>query len=315
MKKLRVALIGCGAMHANSSHLPQLHRLGQVSLDALCDLDDRRLHTAMEKYGVKRGYTNFQKMIEEVDLEAVFVIIRPSRLKDVVIPCFERGLAVSVEKSPGINPAETAAMLEAAEKNDCCNMVGFNRRFSPVVQKAMDMVQKENGLRITGRFYRTYASPLEREHAGIHGLDMMRCLGGDVRGVTAKAHRRPGGDTDSLSATLEFENGSQGTYQEIHYCGITLECYEVHADGISLSIDHQKGTLSVSRTKGEEETMSDRDIIGGSDPFEWGSSFRETRYFVDWVLARKRPFPDLKDSLKTMKLNESLFDLLEGSRS
>ena len=147
-------------MHANSSHLPQLHRLGQVSLEALCDLDDRRLHTAMEKYGVKKGYTDFRKMIEEVDLDAVFVIIRPSRLKDVVIPCFEKGLGVSVEKSPGINPAETAAMLDAAKKNDCFNMVGFNRRFSPVVQKAMDMVQKENGMRITGRFYRTYASPL-----------------------------------------------------------------------------------------------------------------------------------------------------------
>ena len=309
MKKLRVGLIGCGAMHANSSHLPQLCRLEGASLAALCDLNEESLHTAMEKYGVSQGFSDFRRMLEEVDLDAVFVIIRPSRLKDVVIPCFEKGLAVSVEKSPGTNASETEAMAEAAARNGCLNMVGFNRRFSPVVTKAREMLRAGTGpLRIVGNFYRTYADSIETEHAGIHGLDMMRCLGGEVKKVVAKARTRPGGERDSLSVILEYENGSMGSYLEKHYCGETRECYEMHGDGVSVSIDYQKALLRAFTAEDKQmKEMSDRDITGRSDPVELSSSFWETKHFVDSVSANRCPFPDLKDSLKTMKLNELIF--------
>lgn len=310
MKKLRVALIGCGSGHAESSHLPPLHRLDQVSLEALCDLNEESLHTAMAKYGVKKGFSDFRRMIDEVELDAVFTIIHPSNLKEVVIPCFEKGLAVSVEKTPGVNASETRAMSDAAERNQCLNMVGFNRRFSPVVQKAVEIVPGNARRLVTGTFYRTYAFPIEPVHAGVHRLDIMRCLGGDVAGIQARAHRKPDGELDGISAILEYENGSVGAFQEKHYCGVLEECYEIHAEGISVSIDYQKGALRISRPEVEEAALSNEDIVGSRDRIDSGSSFRETRHFVDCVIAGKSPFPDLKDSLKTMELNEGIFALL-----
>ena len=87
MKKVKVALIGCGALHANSSHLPALSELNTVDLRAVCDIDRQALNKAMRKYGVSKGFLDYKEMLNKVDLDAVFVVLSPLRLTPVVLDC------------------------------------------------------------------------------------------------------------------------------------------------------------------------------------------------------------------------------------
>ena len=47
----------------------------------------------------------------------------------------ERGIPLMMEKPPGLNPAETRRMIDAAAAADAPNQVAFNRRYHPLVQR------------------------------------------------------------------------------------------------------------------------------------------------------------------------------------
>ncbi len=74
--KLRVAVIGAGSM-ANHVHYPSLASFADVEIAAICDLDEGRLNSTADKYGVRHRYTNYRKMVDEVAPVAVYAIGQP----------------------------------------------------------------------------------------------------------------------------------------------------------------------------------------------------------------------------------------------
>lgn len=48
-----------------------------------------------------------------------------------------------MEKSPGTKLEETEKLAQTAKDKGCKTMVGFNRRFCPLVRKAKEMVEKK----------------------------------------------------------------------------------------------------------------------------------------------------------------------------
>ena len=101
MKKVKVALIGCGAMHANSSHLPALSELDTVDFRVVCDINEKALNETVRKYNVPEGFLDYKEMLRKVDLDVVFVILSPLRLTPIVLDCLYADKHVSVEKPPG----------------------------------------------------------------------------------------------------------------------------------------------------------------------------------------------------------------------
>lgn len=303
MEKVKIGLIGCGAPHAHNSHLPQLTSFKDVSVDALCDIDQQKLDQAMEKYQVKYGYTDYKKMLEEVELDAVFVIVRPSLLKEIVIDCFKHNLPVSIEKAPGKTPDETAAMLQAANRYKCLNMVGFDRRYSPVVLKATEIMNTiSSPKQIVGHFYRQYCSSIDMFDAYIHGLDLMRFLGGDIEDFSMNYHRS-GEILDGCDLLISYQNGTVGNLKLLSCAGMNHELYEIHAHSTSILVDHMNGALKVM--KAGKETFYTIDDLS-TDPIEATKGYWENRHFIDCVATGKMPRPNLDDSLKTMKFAQEI---------
>ena len=67
---------------ANSVHYPSLAEFEDVKIAAICDLDEERLHTTADKYEVERRYKDYKRMIEEVDPDAVYIIMPPHHLSE-----------------------------------------------------------------------------------------------------------------------------------------------------------------------------------------------------------------------------------------
>ena len=65
----------------------------------------------------------------------------PQHLFPLAIHCLSQQLHVFIEKPPGVTLHQTKEMALAAEKNDCKTMVGFNRRFIPLLQKVKTIVE------------------------------------------------------------------------------------------------------------------------------------------------------------------------------
>jgi predicted dehydrogenase len=296
--KIRLALIGCGAPHAHSSHLPYLTKMEDISLEAVCDLDKEKLAEAQNKFNIKKGYTNFHEMLDKEELDAIQVIVRPSFLKDIVIPCFEKGLAVSVEKPAGNNSTEAAQMLEAAKKNNCLNILGLNRRFAPCITETKKQLKDASVRNVVGHFYRPYSGDcLPVSHHIIHGLDMMRFLGGEIESFKTLFRKRSDGTTEGFSALLQFKNGGTGTFNANSFCHEKLETYEVHTDEASAVIDYFADEVKI---------FKDNSLVLSKNSFEGDSSYWENRHFIDCVKAGIMPSPNLEDAFKIMRICEEM---------
>ena len=106
MEKVRVGMIGAGGL-ANSVHYPSLAEFDDVEIAAICDLDEARLKSTAEKYEVENTYSDYKKMVSEVELDAAYIIMPPHHLFDLVIHCLDNKLNVFTEKPPGVTADQT----------------------------------------------------------------------------------------------------------------------------------------------------------------------------------------------------------------
>ena len=70
---LRVGFIGCGN-HATGSLYPNLVTIPEADLVACCDLVEEKARRNAERFDVPHWYTDYDSMLKEHELDAVFVV-------------------------------------------------------------------------------------------------------------------------------------------------------------------------------------------------------------------------------------------------
>ncbi len=298
---IKIGVIGCGAPHALNSHLPILASFPDVELAAFCDIDRERLDTAMNEYRVKTGFTDFRRMLDETSLDGVFVIVRPSRLREIVVECIKCGLPVSVEKAPGTSAAQTRDMLEEAKRRNCLNMVGFDRRYAIPVLAAKHLLGNHRILEVTGIFERTYMAPCDPKDAIIHGLDMMRFWGGEVARTDMTVLYGDEG-VRSFELQISFAGGVIGHFRAGNYCRESQEYYTVRdSSGALVTADIANKGVRQAGVKAERDIP---EIYLHPEPLQKLKGYWENRHFIDCIKSGQMPHPNLKDSLGTMEIAE-----------
>ena len=96
MTNLRVAAVGCGP-HSTRRIYPQLSKIIDIDLVALCDRNLEKATRFSKKFGFERWYTDHQRMIKRA-LDAVLIIGPPAMHFSVAMDCLEAGIHVFVEK-------------------------------------------------------------------------------------------------------------------------------------------------------------------------------------------------------------------------
>ena len=123
---LKIAIVGTGIIAG--LHLDAIAKLDNCSLAALCDLNEAKLAELTAKYGVP-GFTDYKKMPEEVDFDAVILNLPHGLHAEAAIFFLNAGKHVLVEKPMANTVEECDAMLAAAEKNGKKLAVGHIQRF------------------------------------------------------------------------------------------------------------------------------------------------------------------------------------------
>ena len=129
---LRVAVIGLGKMGV--SHLAIINAHPDVKVVAVCDSLGYALDI-LNKYTGISTYSDFDKLLAQVELDAV-VIATPSRFHaPMVTAALNKGLHVFCEKPFCLDPDDADRLAALAEEKGLVNQVGYHYRFVGAFQE------------------------------------------------------------------------------------------------------------------------------------------------------------------------------------
>src|SRR5687767_4206178 len=97
MHKVRVGFIGAG-WWATANHMPLLAGRPDVELTAVCRLGKDELAKVRERFGFRYAYEDYRAMLEEVELDAVFVVSPHTLHYEHARAALERDVHVLCEK-------------------------------------------------------------------------------------------------------------------------------------------------------------------------------------------------------------------------
>lgn len=318
--RVRVAMIGAGDM-ANHVHYPSLASFDDVELAAICDLDEGRLNTTADKYGVEKRYADCRKMVEEAAPEAVYAIGQPHIMYDIWVWCLERGMNLFIEKPLGTTTHQARCLAELAEANGCITQVGFQRRSCPMVVGLREECLKRGPIfHAVCTFYKCEIKPYREARDrllddGIHAADTLRAMcGGEVVGIENVTKRIGVPDLNYAAALLRFDNGSTGVLMANWASGRRVFRVEMHAPGVCTEAENEgKGYLYADGdTKGTE--YDTREVAGSDELFVFGGFQAKSREFIDCVKRGGRPGSHFGDAVETMEVVERILaqSLMEG---
>jgi len=315
MEKVKVCIIGAGGM-ANSVHYPSLAEFDDVEIAAICDLDEARLTKTADKYEIEGRYNDYKKMVSEVDMDAIYIIMPPHHLFDLVIHCLNNKLNVFIEKPPGVMSEQTRNMALAAEKNDCLTMVGFNRRFIPLMVKAKEMVEEQGPiLQCAATFYKNsigagpyYAGAIDILSCdAVHAVDTLRWMGGEVVAAASDIKKLYADYDNSFNALLKFKSGATGFLLTNWVVGNRVHTFEMHAKGISAFVDANDTAVIHSGNKAENQILKTQEVAGSSENHKFYGFYGENRHFIDCVKQKQMPSTNFADATKTMELVDLIY--------
>ena len=251
--KVRFGFVGAGN-YASSMLLPHLAKDESVTLAHVATNKSLSAANAQRRFGFESISTSADAVLEDDSLDAIFVVTRHSSHADLTCRALRAGKAVFVEKPLALTVEETERIADTvAETGNDRLMVGFNRRFAPLLTDLRGRFGPTEGGAVrylvnagkldSSSWYLNEAEGSRFVGEGGHFIDTL-CwwLGSDPIEVYAVGGANPG----ELQVSLRFENGSIGTlsYLTSGHGRFPKETIDVAAGGRSARLDNfQKTTL------------------------------------------------------------------------
>ena len=258
---VRIGFVGAGN-YATSMLLPHLAKQPGVDLARVSTRRSLSAVNAERKFGFQDAGTDTNALLEDPSIDAVFIVTRHSAHADLTCRALESGKAVFVEKPLALTPEELDRILATidATGNDKV-MVGFNRRFSPLLVAMRERFKRSSEPTIAR--YLVNAGRLASDSwygdaqlegsrfvgEGGHFVDTMSWwIGSDPVEVMAMAGVGP----DEAQVSLRYGDGSLATitYLTNAHRRFPKETFEASSGGRTARLDNfRRATIwSGSRT-------------------------------------------------------------------
>lgn len=318
IKQVRVGVIGTGGIAR--VHLAALKALPGVELAGLCDLDEARLATAAATWGSAgtRTFADYHQMLDEVRPDGVWVLVSVPATFTVTAECLRRGFDTILEKPPGLSTAETRELASLAERHGRRAMVALNRRFNPwVIQARRSLAQAGSAqppvilmeYHKGPQQYANYPREVNARWIGvdaIHGLDLLRHIGGEVRDVRARSDCHLRAELpDSFHGVMEFASGAVGQLISTYTSVPKIERLQLFGDrcyAVTEGIGSAMNTGRLFRDGAYQDLTLPATDTAGTDTLGY---WAENRYFVERLRdggPLESPACDLREAVLTMEL-------------
>ena len=265
-------------------------------------------------FNIPNRYESIEALLDSETLDAIFVATPAHLNGEAALPCLKRGVHTLLEKPPGMSVAETTALQRAAEQSGAKGMVGWNRRFHPIIVEAKRQVTAHGPVtQIVGEFHKSITRLAQSgrfpEHlmdnmfleTPIHALDAIRYIAeADVQEVHSVVQRTISDYKDVHAALILFDNGCVAQHIANYTTDARLERYEIHGRDISAYLEGvSHGTVF---SNGTQHKLTE----AGS-----GGTVEQNRYFLDCVKSDTPvsfPAANLDEAVKTMELADAILN-------
>jgi predicted dehydrogenase len=226
---LKTAFIGTGGI--SGVHLNYLKKRKDVRIAALCDVNATWLEKRQKEFGGET-FTDYQRMLDAVKPDAVWLCTPPIVREGPLVACAERGIPVFCEKPVERDPKRGVRIAAKLARLKARVQVGYCFRATPSVLKLREAMADDR-VHLIQSFYGcdvslTMGLPkwfYDKSKSGgmlidqaTHNLDLLRYFFGEVREVRGSAenpvHRKKPGYTveETLALALHFEKGVVGSH-------------------------------------------------------------------------------------------------------
>ena len=310
----RVGIIGCGGI--SKAHITGYRRTGMAQPVAFYDEDTVRAEkTAVDCGGT--AYGSLEAMLSNAELDAVSVCTPPSSHEEIACQALRSGKPVCCEKPLAHNAASGRRMKECSEETATLLITAFKFRFFPNVLWAKNLLQDGRlGTVVSAR--NTFAGVIDMSNRwfskkqisgggvildnGVHGVDLMRYLFGEVRGVFSV--------TADRGIPMEVEDS----------CRILLDMEtDVWASvDLSWATPQSKNILEIQATKGLVELWWNggrfTSLSGECDQFAWPEEPSEAdpfaaqlQWFLECVDGVREPRASAGDGVRALEIIEAAY--------
>ncbi|WP_158737161.1 Gfo/Idh/MocA family oxidoreductase [Alteribacillus sp. YIM 98480] len=323
VKKVKVGIVGLGRL--GRQHAENLaFRIPNCELTAVCSVIEAEITEIQEKWQIPYGYTSYDEMLTNKELDAIFIASPSGFHCDQIIKALDAGFHVFSEKPLGLYLEEALEVQKAVEKHaDKVFMLGFMRRYDRSYAAAKQKI--ENGDIGEPTLIRCYgldpASQMDNflkfakaNYSGglfldmsVHDFDLARWyMGTEAQEVWAigGAYSRPEfediQDAETGAAMVRFENNAIGIF--------VAGRNSAHGYHIETEIIGTKGSIRIG-------TLPERDQIvlmqengavkecydGFLERFEQAFS-SEVEEFAHCILEGKKPDVTVHDGVESTRL-------------
>jgi myo-inositol 2-dehydrogenase / D-chiro-inositol 1-dehydrogenase len=131
MDKVKIGFIGCGGIAG--AHMPNLQKMKDVEFAGMCDIEEERAKKASALYGGK-VFTDFNQMLEEIELNACFICVPPFAHKGQEMKCADKGIPFFVEKPIHLNLESAEEIASAVKEKGLITAVGYQDRYQSIIE-------------------------------------------------------------------------------------------------------------------------------------------------------------------------------------
>jgi len=331
---MKVLVVGGGSI--GRRHLANLKTLGVTDLE-VCEVDPSKLEELVRTFGL-RGFAQFPAALDH----------RP----DVVLVCtpthdhlttaryaLEAGAHVFIEKPLAVSLEGTDELAARARALDRVVLIGCNMRFHPGVvtlKQALEcsLVKRPWLFRAwfghalanwrPGADYRnTYSARRDQGGGiifeGVHEMDYLRWMAGEVIGVHAYARHVSDLDIDGEDTALvllHFASGALGQIQLDYLSAVKIRgCEIVGADGMLRWVSEGKAPERIQVMHFEVASGCWKELYA-TQAYDGNEMYvAEMRHFLDCIREHQPPFVDIEEGSRVLRLTLSAREVASSSES
>ena len=234
MKEIHWGFIGCGEVTEKKSG-PAFNQIAGSKIVAVMSRSGDKARSYAERHNVPKWYTDAQALIDDPEVNAIYIATPPSSHATYAIMSMRAGKPVYVEKPLAASYDDCARVNRVSQETHVPCFVAYYRRYLPYFQKVQQLLRQNRigkVLNVQIRFacpprQVDYNAPEERpwriqpDIAGggyfydlaPHQLDMLQQFFGVI--VHAEGYSANIGGLyqaeDTVSACFRFENGLPGS--------------------------------------------------------------------------------------------------------
>lgn len=314
MQEIRWGIIGCGEI-ANkfATSLKALHS-GELIAGASKTPD--RARDFAEKHGIARSYIDYESLVADAEVDAVYVATTHNFHYENIRLCLEHGKHVLSEKPLTINASQTCDLIELSRKKNLFLMEGLWTRFLPAIGQLTDLLARG----VIGEVKSLYANfcigrDVEPEHRlrnktlaggalldlGIYPINMASIVFDEqpkkIRSV-AKMDKVTGVDESSYYV-FEYRNGQMAI----------LSSGFNHAAPIEAIVSGTKGFIRLPHFHGAKELHLHQDGEAPEVlqfPYVEGEDFKYEIEHAMKCIAAEKTESDIMPLSKTLEIMETM---------